>query len=401
MNRAKENLESLEASKYYNPKKWINSFVFGLHRIILKDSAIAIIFGLFLIPAIYGCSNGATAREKLANSFMLFLIAGIIHLIEGFRFKSIVRSNIISQMKKNDFFPEQKEFDEISEDIELKLKEYIKSNKFYKTIYEKFSKSTLKLFFINLSLLSILMTFSISVIFGKLDLNKKEALRNELKTKYLSEVNTLKNELNQKKKDSEKILDSIFKIQQNELRNIKSDLRQNEFILLKQVLAAEYTNARQAITKKDWLRTQFDPKHNYLIYIAKLLESISLNKNEVPNSEYLTKALLLTPAGNIEETVSLCKRNIDRVYPDVSYEDSFLLRRVADKAVGVSVGDENNEKYTKFIWQDNLVGKNAFGMQIRNGIYCEVVFEKSLNSKNQLNYIEKLNKLVVGRNRIY
>ncbi len=400
MNKVEENLKLLEDKKYYNPKKWIISFIFGIHRIILKDSAIAIIFGLFFILGIHGCLTGTTAREKLANSFMLFLIASIIHIVEGFRYKTILRINIINNLKKNNFFPEGKEIEDINLDIESKLLTSIESNNFLNFIFKKISNSSIKIFFINLSLLSIIMAIALGTILGKLDIDKKEAKKKELDEQHYSLINNLKNEINAKNKNHETIINYLFKIDSKRLPNLYKDVTPNEFKIINQTLINEYKIARETITKKDWLRSQFDPKLKYLIYVAKFLENIQSNNDGFKNSDLLKKALLLTPAGNIEEAVSLCKRNIDRVYRDVTYEDSFLLRRVADKAVGVSVGDDNNEKFTKFIWEDSLIGKNAFGMDIRNGIYCEVIFEKSLNTKNQLNYSEKVNKLIVGRTQI-
>ncbi|MCG6150247.1 hypothetical protein LFX15_18260 [Leptospira levettii] len=400
MSKVSENLKTLEEKKYYNPQKWILSFLFGFHRITLKDSAIAILFGLFLIPAIYGCGKGATIREKLANSFMLFLIAGIIHLIEGMRFKKIIKSNIINQLKQKDFFPEANEVEEIKLDIDQKLTDYIKSNKLFNFIFQRISKSNLNFFFINLSFLSIIFTIVIGSIFGQLDLIKREAKAKELETIYLAELNKLKLELNNKNKDQDAILKSISSIDLARLRAINNDLTQSEFELMKNTLIKEYKLARESITKKDWLRSQFDPKHKYLIYIATMLENISVNKDTTNTSDYLKNAILLTPAGNVEEAIAFCKRNIDRIYLNITYEDSFLLRTLAGKAVGDIVGDENNEKYTKFVWKDSIIGKNAFGVDIRNGIYCEVIFEKKLNSKNQLNYSEQLNKLLVGNTRI-
>jgi hypothetical protein len=184
------------------------------------------------------------------------------------------------------------------------------------------------------------------------------------------------------------------------LEKIKNNLNPKEFQNLKKILISEYRDARKNITKKDWLRSQFDPKHQNLINIASFAEKVLQLEEEKENPELLKNALLLTPAGNSEEAISLCKRYIDKSFIDVTYEDSYLLRKLSAKAVGEIVGDENNEKYTKIIWQDSLIGKNLFGVQIRNRIYCEVFFEKTLNEKGKIKYSSKIGKLLVGNTRI-
>lgn len=182
---------------------------------------------------------------------------------------------------------------------------------------------------------------------------------------------------------------------ENSVDLLSNNERMNIFSHLNKLYYKEYKEVNKNLTKSEKLESQIN---NLKFYSNKAFVFAISDNQRTKSLELFNSATYLVPAGSSNEAVSLCKDKLTTIYGySVDIDDSFLLRAAANKVVGEIIGNENNENYTMIAWPTSIVGKNIYGMDVRNQVRCEVKFNK-IKNKGLPNYTvsPKVSKLIVG-----
>jgi hypothetical protein len=212
MTKINENLQTIEDKGYFKPKTWVLSFLFGIHRLILKDTGIVVFISCVLVTAVFQCFLGNSASEKYKNSASLFFILYIFHLTEGIRFHKIVSKHIFQKLKEEGLSSSPEDFNKIEIFIKERLETYLIGNPFCKFIYKYLSFSKLRIFFFEMSFFTLTFFTIILILCSNWDLTKKKLKDIHSTEIYNKQIELIKLELNKNSFSKDQVLDLLMEI---------------------------------------------------------------------------------------------------------------------------------------------------------------------------------------------